>query len=313
MTILQICFLATGLAVDLALAALPLWEWLRHGRDPHFTDDDSVLMPSPQPDFTPALASVVLQGNASRRTVSAGLMDLASHGLIAFRAEPAPVGHRAGLDLIGGRHDHLNLPAPEAALYASIHSRMAKSRHLDSVMLGTLGGAFADFIRALDEAAVERGWLHAKPGVVIRRWRILAGAEAIVGVFLIGWMSRLFEASSQLSPIDIWVVGLGTAIAGAITYVVSGAMPARTEQGALLAAMLNAYRRTLEAAIAQAQSLEQVVVMKPLPWVETPTEEIAWAVAFNLDRQIDSLLSQSLEVSEVGGWPMGIRDWFSIL
>ncbi len=313
MTVLQICFLATGLALDFALAALPLWAWIRHGRDPHFTDDDSTLMPSPPPDFTPALASVVLQGNASRRTVSAGLMDLASHGLIAFSAEPAAVGHRAGLDLVGGRHDHLNLPAPEAALYASIHSRMAESRHLDSIMLGTLSVAFVEFIRALDEAAVDRGWVHAKPDAVIRKWRIVAGAEVIVGVFLIGWISRLFESSSELSPIVIGVVGLGTAIAGAITYGVSGVMPARTEEGAKLAAMLGAYRRTLKAALAQAQSLEQVVVMRPLPWVETPTEEIAWAVAFDLDRQIDSLLSQSLEVSEVGGWPMGIRDWFSIL
>ena len=81
----------------------------------------------------------------------------------------------------------------------------------------------------------------------------------------------------------------------------------------MLAAMLNAYRRTLKATIAQAQSLEQVVVMRPLPWVGTPTEQIAWAVAFNLDRQIDSLLSQSLEVSQAGGWPTGIRDWFSII
>jgi hypothetical protein len=53
--------------------------------------------------------------------------------------------------------------------------------------------------------------------------------------------------------------------------------------------------------------------MRPLPWVGTPTEQIAWAVAFNLDRQIDSLLSQSLEVSQAGGWPTGIRDWFSII
>jgi hypothetical protein len=312
-TVLQGCFLAAVLAVDVALAALPLWEWLRHGRDPHFTDDDSVLMPSPPPDFSPALASVVLQGNASRRTVSAGLMDLASHGLIAFCAEPAVIGHRAGLDLTKGRHDHLNLPAPEAALYASIHSRMAKTGHLEPLMLGTLSGAFADFTRALDELAVQRGWVHAKPGAAIRKWRMVAGAEVIVGLLLIGWIPRLFESSIWPTPIEIAVVGLGTAIAGAITYGVSGAMPARTEDGAMLASMLNAYRRTLKATIAQAQSLEQVVVMRPLPWVATPTQEIAWAVAFNLDRQIDGLLSQSLEVSEVGGWPMGIRDWFSIL
>lgn len=302
-----------GSAVDLALAAWPLWEWLRHGRDPQFTDDDSVLMPSPPPDFTPALASVVLQGRASRRTVSAGLMDLASHGLIAFSAEPAPVGHRAGLDLIKDRDVHLDLPAPEAALYRSIRSMMAGSQHLPALFLGTLSGAFAAFTRSLDEVAVDRGWVHAAPGVLIKKWRILAGAEVVAGLLLAGEISRLFEASTESLAIEIAIVGLGAAIAGAITYLVSGSMPARTEEGAMLAAMLNAYRRTLEAVIGQAKSLDQVVVMKPLPWVGTPTEEIAWAVAFNLDRQIDSLLSQSLEVSDAGGWPTGIRDWFSII
>jgi hypothetical protein len=102
-------------------------------------------------------------------------------------------------------------------------------------------------------------------------------------------------------------------IAGATTFFVSTAMPARTGEGAQLAGWLSAYRRTLEATISQAESLEQVVEMKPLPWVGTPTEEIAWAVAFGLDRQIDSLLSQSLEVSQAGGWPTGIRDWFSVI
>ena len=81
----------------------------------------------------------------------------------------------------------------------------------------------------------------------------------------------------------------------------------------MLGAMLSGYRRTLEATIARSQSLEQVVTEKPLPWVSTPSQEIAWAVAFDLDRQIDGLLSQSLEVSETGGWPKGIRDWFSML
>jgi hypothetical protein len=313
LTILQICLLATGLAVDLALAAWPLWEWLRHGRDPQFTDDDSVLMPSPPPDFTPALASVVLQGRASRRTVSAGLMDLASHGLIAFSAEAAPVGHRAGLDLTTYHDVHLDLPAPEAALYRSIRSTMAGSQHLPALFLGTLSGAFAAFARSLDEVAVDRGWVRARPGDLIRRWRILAGAEVAAGLLLAGEISRMFEASTESLAIEIAIVGLGAAIAGAITYLVSGSMPTRTKEGAMLAAMLNAYRRTLEAVIAQAKSLDQVVVMKPLPWVGTPTEEIAWAVAFNLDRQIDSLLSQSLEVSDAGGWPTGIRDWFSII
>lgn len=313
MTILQICFVAVGLAVDVALAALPILAWLRQGRDPYFTNDDSVLMPSPPPDFTPGLASVVLQGKSTRGTISAGLMDLASRNLIAFRAEPFPIGHRAGIELTVHQPPRAHLPAPETALYQSIDVRMGTSRHIDSLFLGSLSGAFTDFAHALDEVAVQRGWLQTRPGVVIRNWRILAGLEVGTGLIFFGWLSRLVGASTQLRDIDFAVLGIGAAIAGAITYFVSGVMPARTKEGAMLAAMLNAYRRTLKATIAQAQSLEQVVVMRPLPWVGTPTEQIAWAVAFNLDRQIDSLLSQSLEVSQAGGWPTGIRDWFSII
>jgi hypothetical protein len=280
--------------------------------------------PSPPPDFTPALASVVLQGSASRRTISAGLMDLVGHNLIAFRAEPSAVGHRAGLELTTDRPGQVNLPAPEAALYESIRAAMGESGRIEALLLGGLSGAFADFTRSLEETALRRGWAHEKPGSVIRKWRIVAGAEVAVGLLLAGWISAasanesvaldtpFAPSSASLAPV-IAIICLGTAIAGAITYFVSGSMPARTKDGAMLAAMLNAYRRTLEATIAQAKSLEQVVVMRPLPWVGTPTEEIAWAVAFNLDRQIDSLLSQSLEVSETGGWPMGIRDWFSVL
>ncbi|HEX7592526.1 MAG TPA: hypothetical protein VF375_11290 [Candidatus Limnocylindrales bacterium] len=102
-------------------------------------------------------------------------------------------------------------------------------------------------------------------------------------------------------------------IAGAVTFLFSAAMPARTTEGAKLAGWLSAYRRTLKATIAQAKSLQQVVEMKPLPWVGTPSKEIAWAVAFGLDRQVDSLLSQSLEVSQTGGWPTGLSDWISII
>jgi hypothetical protein len=308
----QMCLVA-GAAIDIALVVLPVCMWLWRGRDPHFTDDDSVLMPSPPPDFTPALASVVMHGSATRTTVSAGLMDLASHELIAFRPEPAAVGHRAGLDLTPHQPRKLDLPAPEATLYTSIRSVMGKPGHLDSILLGSLSHAFGEFTAALDEVAVQRGWLHARPGRLIHRWRILAGLEVCVGLILAGWISRSPAVSSDIEAIGVAALGLGTVFAGAATFVVSGWMPARTEDGAMLAAMLDAYRRTLEATIAQAKTLEQVVVMRPLPWVGTPAEEIAWSVAFGLDRQIDGLLTQSLEVSESGGWPTGVRDWFSVI
>ncbi len=313
MTGIDIVVLSVGLAMDLGLAALPLLAWIRHGRDPYFTDDDSVLMPSPPADFTPALASVVMHGSSSRRTISAGLMDLASKNLVAFRAEPFPVGHRAGLALTPHRPRHLHVPAPEAALYAAITAAMPRSGYIPAILLASLNDAFRAFTSSLDKLAVDRGWLHTRPGVLIHKWRILAGVEALSGVLLVGWIAPLAGGPTGLSPLSVALVGLGAIVAGAVTFLASGSMPARTPEGASLAAMLNAYRRTLKATIAQAATIEQVVVMAPLPWVGDATSEIAWAVAFGLDREIDSLLSQSLEVSMSGGWPTGIRDWFSII
>jgi hypothetical protein len=313
LTATEICFAAAGLALDLALAALPLLVWRTNGRDPHYTDDDSVLMPSPPPEFSPALASVVLKGKATRSTISAGLMDLASHNLIAFHAEAVPVGHRAGIMLTTHRPHHLALPAPEAALYQAIVDKTRLLDRIDSIFLSVLNEAFTNFTRTLDDIAVQRGWLRNYPTIVIRNWRIIAAVEAVAGVLVVGWVTALFGPTTEPTALEVAFVGMGGVIAAAITFFLSAAMPARTGDGAQLAAWLSAYRRTLEATISQSESLEQVVEMKPLPWVGTPTEEIAWAVAFGLDRQIDSLLSQSLEVSQTGGWPTGIRDWFSVI
>lgn len=312
-----VAILVVGLTMDFALAVFPVWVWLRSGRDPHLTDDDSVLMPSPPTDFTPALASLVLKGRASRRTISAGLMTLASENLIVFVPEASPVGHRSGLDLAVHRPRNPHLPAPEAALYLAIRTSIENCGPIHAIDLGGLTGAFSEFTQALDETAVRRGWVRSKPGAAIRTWRILAAGQVLIGVLVGGvfasWVSSALPASSWPVAMAMSAVALGTLVAGIVTFVTSSAMPARTKRGTLLAAMLNAYRRTLQATIAQAASLEQVVVMRPLPWVGTPTEEIAWGVAFGLDRQIDGLLGRSLEVSEAGGWPSGLSDWFSMV
>ena len=317
MTVPQTVILAVGLAVDAVLAMFPLLMWLRAGRDPQFTDDDSVLMPAPPPDFTPALASVMLAGRATRRTIMAGLMTLASENLICFRPEPSPIGHRASIDLTVHRPRHLDLPAPESGLYSDIRDAVDHFGPINSIALFELKGAFVEFTRTLDVTAVARGWVMKRPGATIHAWRILAGGEAVAGA-VVGWgMASWLSASLGESywPVAgaVATVGIGAVVAGLVTFLVSGAMPARTKDGAMLTAMLNAYRRTLIATIRQADSLAQVVEMRPLPWVGTPAEEIAWGAAFGLERQIDSLLGQSLEISQVGGWPAGIRDWFSII
>src|SRR5258705_2617357 len=66
--------------------------WLRYGRDPLYLDDPSIHMAGPPPDLTPAAATFVLAGRSTRRALSAAMSDLASRGLLAFRAAGDTVG-----------------------------------------------------------------------------------------------------------------------------------------------------------------------------------------------------------------------------
>jgi hypothetical protein len=190
---------------------------------------------------------------------------------------------------------------------------MGNDGHVSSIMFGTLTADFAAFAGELDRIAVLRGWFRSQSGRAVRGWRAVAAAEFLLGVAVVGWISSAVGMLLDTRPIGLAAAGLGLCLAGILTYAISGSMPSRTSEGARLAGWLAAYRRTLQASIAQATSIEHLVEMRPLPWVGTPGEEIAWAVAFGLDRQIDGLLSHSLETGEAGGWPMGISDWFSIL
>ena len=75
----------------LLLVGFAVWHWLRFGRDPVYLDDPSVHMPAPPADLTPASAALVWDGRSSRHTLTTALLDLASHGSLAFaRSRPAP-------------------------------------------------------------------------------------------------------------------------------------------------------------------------------------------------------------------------------
>jgi len=99
-----------------------------------------------------------------------------------------------------------------------------------------------------------------RPGATIHAWRIVAGVEVVA----VRWSAGLRRAGRHLD-IRVLLAGRGRCGcrrdrclgAGAITFVVSGAMPARTKDGAMLAAML---RRIVgpHCTIKQAKSLDQV-------------------------------------------------------
>jgi uncharacterized membrane protein YgcG len=88
----------------------------------------------------------------------------------------------------------------------------------------------------------------------------------------------------------------GAAIAGGIVMIVfARAMPAVTMQGAVIRAMLAAYRRTLQKTMAQARSMQQVVDEAGLDWLDTPDQAVVWGTALGLQSDVEGVLSRSLE------------------
>jgi Predicted membrane protein len=78
------------------------------------------------------------------------------------------------------------------------------------------------------------------------------------------------------------------------------AMPAVTMPGAMIRAMLAAYRRTLQKTMAQARSMQQVVDEAGLDWLDTPDQAVVWGTALGLQSEIEGVLSRSLEDVKTG-------------
>ena len=74
-------------------------------------------------------------------------------------------------------------------------------------------------------------------------------------------------------------------------------------QGAMIRAMLHAYRRTLHKTMEQARSMQQVVdEVQPagMSWLETPDQAVVWGTALGLQSDIEEVLKRSLEDVEEG-------------
>jgi uncharacterized membrane protein YgcG len=285
-----------GLLLGLLLMALTGFAWLRHGRDPLYIDDSSVLMAAPPAGLTPAMATLLLTERTSDRTVSAGLVDLAAHGCIAFDAETSGLDSTtAGVRYLGPGKDAL-VPL-EAGLRDAVDKASVKhDGYIVPSRLYQLIDDFDKFKSGTEAAAVQQGWLTAKPSQVLSRWRWRAVLEVGAGL-VIGSLWLFVQASG------LFVLGLGLIAAGIVTLVFAGAMPSRTPQGAMLWAMLTAYKRTLALTMAGARSMSDVAATKALPWVTTPDQVMAWGVAFGLDHEIEVVLSRSMVDENAEGDP----------
>jgi uncharacterized membrane protein YgcG len=294
--------------VLLGLSGWAFMNWRRFGKDPVYLDDASILMPAPPPDLTAASGAMIIDGGTSRRALTTAMLDLASRGLIAFREDggglfsskkvgidTSPDAGDAAIEAQRARNSRRPIgPAEDRALRALRGLGAGEDgEFITPEELPKFGAKVAEFDKALEEHVVARGWFAEKPSKVVGRWTGRGVLAIVAGV--IALIAGLNIPFSGLTLIGIAGIVGGVAVVG-----FAQAMPAVTMPGAMIRAMLAAYRRTLQKTMAQARSMEQVVAESGLDWLDTPDQAVVWGTALGLQAEIEGVLSRSLEDVQQG-------------
>jgi uncharacterized membrane protein YgcG len=302
-----------------------LWEWMRFGRDPVYLDDPSIHIPAPPPGLTPAAGALVRDGKSTRRALTAALLDLANRGEIAFQEE------KSGLFGLGKRK--LGVATAVAAPtdpVAIAHRDRARRRVLDDATeyidrrlvglarsdgfvepdeLLQLSTAVGQFDEKIERHVVQHGWFREPPAKARARWKVRGFAVGALGGAAV-W------GGANLPSGGLVMVGLTLIAAGVILVIIAQAMPSRTMPGAMIQAMLAAYRRTLQKTMAQARSMGQVVDEAAIPLLETPDDAVVWGVALGLHEEVQRVLERTMDDMREGrsttgylpGWYRGPSD-----
>lgn len=280
--------------------------WLRYGKDPVYLDDPSVLMPAPPPDLTAASGAVIWEGRSTRRALTTAMLDLASRGELSFKPEGGLLGLRtkAGIQVNDTypAHDaniarNRRKPLSNAEQYALERLRGIASplsgNYIDSSDLLKFGKYVSGFDSQIESHVVRKGWFREAPAKAVSRW-----AGRAILLLILGFVAFIIAVNIPSGGLVFasvcWMAAAG------VVLVIARAMPARTMAGAMIYAMLAAYRRTMENTMALARSMNTVVEQPALAWMETPDQAVAWGVALGLQHDVEEVLSRSAEDQQAG-------------
>ena len=304
--------------VVLLIVGWALLKWHREGRDPVYLDDPSILMPAPPPGLTPAAGAAIRDGGVGRRALTAASLDLAVRGYAGFRAEPGGIlGRSPDLGIFTGEAVAGD-PAEQARMERArrrlmdpateyLRGRLAAvaggTTYIEPDEITELGQYTPTFNKHLETHLVNERWYRERPTRSSGRWvgRGVLFLFAGVATLIIGFNLP----SSGVVLLGIALIGSAIAL-----FVISAAMPARTQAGAVIQAMLEAYRRTLAKTMAQARSMGQVVAESAIPLIESPDDAVAWGVALGLQEDVERVLERSAEDVRAGGSGYYMPAWY---
>jgi uncharacterized membrane protein YgcG len=287
--------------VLVGLSGWAFYSWRRFGKDPVYLDDPSILMPAPPPELTAASGAFVLEGGSSRRALTTAMLDLASRGMLAFREDKGFLGmsnkvgvvtepERGGAVEEAQRSRNARRPIGPAEEYALRELRQLgdSEKFIESDELPKFGSSVAKFNEKLEAHVVGRGWMADKPSKVIARWAARGVLVLVAGVIAI-------VLGINMPASGLVMVGAAAVLGGIVMSIFAKSMPSVTMPGAVIRAMLAAYRRTLQKTMEQARSMQQVVDTAGLTWLETPDQAVVWGTALGLQGEIEAVLQRSLE------------------
>ncbi len=297
-------------AILLLAVAYSLFRWFRAGRDPVYLDDPSILMPAPPPGLTPAAGAAMRDGSVTRRALTAASLDLAARGRIAFQNIEKPHLFGSGKQELGiytrdsmtqdpveqarlARVRRRPLDEGTAYLLGRLHSVGGSDGWIEPDDILKLGTYVSSFNSNLEKHLVQEGWYREPPTRTSGRWAALGVVAFVlaIGSIILG---------ANLPSSGLVLIGLSLIASAVWLFIISTVMPARTQAGAVVVAMLEAYRRTLEKTMAQARSMGQVVEESAIPLIEDPDDAVVWGTALGLQEDVERVLQRSAEDFSAG-------------
>jgi hypothetical protein len=299
----------------LSVVGFKIDRWRRR-REAGYTDDDSVMLPAPPAEMTPALAALVAAPLDTTRAVTAALLDLAAHGFIAFyQSGPAaaaaallPGGVGPGGAAHGGAaHGGVHVVSDSGAATSGPIRSSATERPLGEAETELLDGlrswagasgagrsggvgagvvgVGADFatLRPLLERTGER--LEAIAGQ--HGWLDLRPSAA--SRFWIAWSVALLVLTAAMALLwqPIAAIGLWYAALQVLPPAFHMPLPIRTPEGLMTAATVEAYRRTLKRALASEPGT--------VPgWLANAEEAALWGYAWGLEGEVQAFVARNV-------------------